>query len=48
MKSCDSKFISTICSSATPVFLRCSAISMSRLDFPQRRMPVTIFTGSVS
>ena len=37
-----------ICASSTPVPFKYSAISFNRLDFPQRRIPVTTFTGSVS
>src|SRR5699024_5797599 len=47
-KSWDSKFISTICSCPMPVSHKCRIISFSRLDLPQRRIPVITFTGSVS
>ena len=31
-----------------PFSSKCSTINLSKLDFPQRRIPVTTFTGSVS
>jgi DNA topoisomerase-1 len=40
--------ISIIFESEIPFSFKCSTISLSKLDLPQRRMPVITFTGSVS
>ena len=44
----DSKFIERICSSMTPCSRRCAIINFSRLDLPQRRIPVTTLMISIS
>ena len=44
----DSKFVERICSSMPPCSRKCAIINFSRLDLPQRRIPVTTLMTSIS